>query len=105
MNQKQRDEILIVIQEDISIIKRGVYGDKDNDTPGLMTRQGKDDEKFEVYQNQMLAMNTSIHANTKFRKKAGKVSKWITGGGATATVISIVAFYKQIREALVSFFD
>ena len=39
------------------------------------------------------------------RKKAGKVSKWITGGGATATVISIVAFYKQIREALVSFFD
>lgn len=112
MNQAKRDEILLGLQKgqadhakEIESVKRGIHGDKENGMPGLMDRQAKDDEKFETYQKQMLAMNTSIHVNTKFRKKiskATKVSGWTGGAGG---IVAIIAFFKQIKEALAAFFN
>lgn len=112
MKQIERDNILTGLkqgqadmQSDIEIVKRGLYGDKDNDTPGLIKRQGLDDKKFEAFMTQMKSMNTEIKTNSRFVKKVKNITKMSGAGGATATVAAIAVFFKQIKELLTSLFN
>jgi len=112
MKQIDRDNLLLGLekgqegmQSDLSMVKRGLYGDKDNDALGLIERQALDDKKFEAFMDQMKSMNKEVKTNSRFRNKVKNITKLSGAGGATATVAAIALFFKQIKELLTSLFD
>ena len=112
MKQIDRDNILIGLQKGqveidskIDVVNRGLYGDKANKTLGLIDRQALDDKKFEAFMTQMTEMNKEVKTNSRFRKKVSKITAVTTGGGFTATTVTAIAFFKEIKEFVTAIFN
>lgn len=110
MKQQERDEILtslvagqtlaqeqqILQSEAIKKISRGLYGDPDNDAPGLIKLQAGDKVKFDE-------MDEKVDSNTRFRRNTQK----IFGGTSIITVgfgAVVAAFFDKIKVFLTHYF-
>lgn len=119
MTQDERDKLLQNLatgQADMQVsqgetnliidkIHRGLYGEPENNTIGLIKQQENDDEKFNDIETKVKSFTDEIKANTNFRKsiaKAGKNTLKSLGIGAVPAIATIIAFFEKIKQFFIS---
>ena len=110
MKQQERDDLLLSLvkgqkkaelqakdlSDKVSKINRGLYGDVDNNAPGLIEKQAMDDTKFKH-------LGVKIDKNTGFRKKAQRI---FAGTSITTGLVagSIALFFDKVKTLILNLF-
>lgn len=89
----------------IDTIVRGLYGDPINKTLGLIERQGQDDINHKAMIKELTVVKTAGEINTRFRKKIGKITGIGGVGGGAAGLVSVIAFFKEIKQFIIQLFS
>jgi len=102
MQQSQAEAKLVIAK-----IHRGLYGEPENNVIGLIEDQKNDEKKFKELGTKVDNFSKRIEANTKFRNAATKVGKntlKTLGVGAIPSIGGVVAYFKEIKQFLITLF-
>lgn len=114
MKQVERDELLqkladgqTLMHDKIAKIERGLYGEPENNTLGLIGEQRADNEKFNRVYDTLNRHDERISDNEKFKKNVKKVGKntlKIVGGSTVVGGGTVAVFLQQIKQFLITLF-
>lgn len=114
MNQAKRDQLLetlaagqTTMQTAIDKIHRGLYGEEENNTTGLIAEQKADQDRFAGLDGVLLNFETRIADNEKFKKdvkKAGKNTLKALGAGTAAGGSVVTVFFDQLKQFFINIF-
>jgi hypothetical protein len=70
---------MVIMREDVGVIKRGMYGDKENNVKGLIQRQDDDEKRLGTLESKVTFVSDKVNTLSKESISKKTVAAWVAG--------------------------